>query len=79
MGCRAYILIEATIGRAREVTQALKGLAGVTEAYLIMGSYEVVAIVEGADTNAVSDVVATGVHAIPGVARTTTCLAVNLP
>ena len=77
MLCKGYILIETTVGKARDVTQALKDLAGVSEAYLIMGPYDVVAIVEGSDASEVSNVVATRIHSVPGIARTITCLAIS--
>lgn len=75
---QAYILIEATIGRSREVYRALQTVPGVTESYLVMGPYDIVAIVEGDDANAVGNTVAGAVHKIPGIARTITCLAVGI-
>ena len=76
MLCKGYVLIEATVGKAREVAQALNDLAGVSEAYLITGPYDVVAIVEGSDPIEVSNVVSTRIHSVPGIARTITCLAI---
>lgn len=75
---QAYILIEATIGRSREVARALKAVPGVKESYLIMGPYDVVAIVEGHDASAVGNTVTGAIHKIPGISRTVTCLAVGI-
>ena len=73
---RAYILIEATIGKARDVAAKMKQVPQVKQCYLVTGPYDVIAVVEGADANAVGNAVTGHVHAIPGVARTVTCLAV---
>ena len=74
---RAYILIEATVGRSREVARALGDVKGVSNRYLVTGPYDIIAIVEGADANAVGHIVASRIHSIPGIARTVTCLAVG--
>ncbi len=73
---RAYILIEASIGKARDVARALSKAPRVTQCYLVTGPYDVIAVIEGEDANALGSVVTNQVHAIPGVARTVTCLAV---
>jgi uncharacterized protein with GYD domain len=77
MASKGYLLIEAAVGRAKDVAVTVKSLAGVREAYLITGPCDVVAIVEGDDANEVSNIVATQVHAVGGNARTITCLAVD--
>lgn len=79
MASRAYILIEATVGKARDVAKALKGIKGVSDSFLITGPYDLVAIVEAPDANGVSSVVTGRIHAVPGVARTITCLTINIP
>ncbi|MEE9284549.1 MAG: Lrp/AsnC ligand binding domain-containing protein [Dehalococcoidia bacterium] len=73
---RAYILIEATIGKARDVARSVKNVAEVSECYLVTGPFDTIAIVDGDDAIAVGSVVAEKIHRIPGVARTITCLAV---
>lgn len=74
---RAYILIEATVGRSREVARALGSTQGVTNRYLVTGPYDIIAMVEGDDANAIGHIVASRIHSIPGIARTVTCLAVG--
>ena len=75
---RAYVLIEATIGKARDVATKLKTMPGVKECYLVTGPYDIVAIVEGKDANTVGKTVAEKVHNVPGIARTVTCLALGI-
>ncbi|MCH8195484.1 MAG: Lrp/AsnC ligand binding domain-containing protein [Chloroflexi bacterium] len=74
---RSYVLIEATIGKARDVARLLSAISEVTECYLVTGPYDVIALVEGDDASAVGQVVTEKIHSIPGVARTITCLAVQ--
>lgn len=73
---RAYILIEASIGKARDVAKALQKVPQISQCYLVTGPYDVIAVVEGRDANSLGSVVTSQIHAIPGVARTVTCLAV---
>lgn len=73
---RAYILIEASIGKARDVARALGKLPSVSQCYLVTGPYDVIAVVEGADANAIGTAVTSQIHGTTGVARTVTCLAV---
>ena len=76
MASKAYILIEATIGRSRDVARAVQNLKpAVSESYLITGPYDVIAIVEGKDSDDITGIVTTKIHSIPGIARTVTCLA----
>ena len=77
MAAKAYILIEATIGRSRDVARAIQALRpAVAESYLITGPYDVVAIIAGKDADTISASVTELIHSIPGIARTVTCLAI---
>ena len=69
---RAAILITTT-GFPGEVLGAVRGVAGVEEAHLLMGVYDVVAIV-GAEDEAGLKRIASAIRAIPGVMTTTTLL-----
>ena len=75
---RAYILIEAVIGRARDVARTLSSSPQVTECYLVTGPFDVIAVIEGTDANEIGSAVTSNVHGTPGVARTVTCLAVDI-
>ena len=75
---RAYILIEAAIGKARDVARALNTSPPVRQCYLVTGPYDVIAVIEGSDANDIGGAVTTHVHGTPGVARTVTCLSVDI-
>ncbi len=75
MPTRAFILIETQVGRARQVALDLRALAGVKDADVITGSFDVIAVVEIADMAAMADLVTSRIQGIRGVMRTITCVA----
>jgi DNA-binding Lrp family transcriptional regulator len=77
MGTKAFILIEADIGKLKYIVQTLAELKGVKSVDLVTGSYDAIAVVEGADPNAVGQLVTDGIHPIPGIIRTVTCFALD--
>ena len=75
---KAYVLIEAAVGKTVDVVTALKSVTGVNSADPVTGPYDVIAVIEGADINAVGNLVTKKVHTINGVLRTVTCFAMEL-
>lgn len=73
---KAFVLIETTVGRTKEVATALKDLKGVTSVDAVTGPYDVIAIIEAATLNEIGDIVTQVIHPIAGISRTVTCLAV---
>jgi DNA-binding Lrp family transcriptional regulator len=77
MTARAYVLIETSVGKTKDVVLALRKLEGVKEVNAVTGPYDVIAVVEGADLTTVGSQVTNGIHAAGGIERTVTCLAVD--
>jgi DNA-binding Lrp family transcriptional regulator len=75
MASRAYILIETKVGQAKEVLTALRAIDNISEADIITGNHDVIALVETEDMVALVDLVTAQVQAISGVERTITCVA----
>ena len=71
---KAYVLIETTVGRSREVIAALRQLEGVVGVDLVTGPFDLVAVVESGSLAGVGDIVTARIHPVPGVTRTVTCL-----
>jgi DNA-binding Lrp family transcriptional regulator len=71
----AIILIKTGQGRTQEVAQALIDLPGMTEAYSVAGSYDLVAIARVSDHEELADLVAGRVQKIPGIEATNTLIA----
>ena len=79
MATRAFILIETSVGRTKDVVGALRDVTQVASVEAVTGPYDIIAMVEAPDLNSVGDVVTSRVHTVPGIVRTVTCLAVSLP
>ncbi len=71
----AIVLINTAQGRTPEVAQALIDLPGITEAYSIAGSYDLVAIARVRDHETLADLVAGRVQRVPGITATNTLIA----
>ena len=78
MATKAYVLIETSIGKTRDVVKTLQGVSGMKSVNAVTGPYDVIAVVEGADLTAVGDLVTKKVHTVAGVTRTVTCLAIDI-
>ena len=82
MPVRAYVLIEAEVGRSKGVGEAILALkhaeAQVTGVDTVTGPYDVIVQMEADDLDKLGNAITDGIQRIEGVARTTTCLAVRL-
>ena len=77
MPTKAYILIETSVGKTREVATALRAVKGVQSADVVTGPYDIIAIVEVQDLGFIGDMVTGEVHVIGGITRSVTCLAMG--
>jgi len=75
---RAYVLINASAGKAIEVARSLQGVKGIELADAITGEYDVIAAVEAPDVAGIGSVIVEKIQKIDGVFKTVTCLAVRL-
>jgi DNA-binding Lrp family transcriptional regulator len=79
---KAYVLIETSAGKAKDVKKALgrvrTGTSGMVHLDGITGPYDFIAIVEGPSLDAVGRLVTDDIGTIDGVTRTTTCVAVAI-
>jgi DNA-binding Lrp family transcriptional regulator len=72
MAVSAYIFVETTTGKAREVSTAVSRVQGVVRCNTITGPYDVIALVEADDISQLGDFVVSRIQATPGVLRTMT-------
>ena len=77
MSTKAFVLIETAVGKTRDVVQALEGTDGIKSVDVVTGPYDIIAVVEAEDLGSVGNMVTSNVHAIGGIQRTVTCLAVG--
>ncbi len=75
---RAYILIQAEVGRSAQVGAAVAAIKGITGADVVTGPYDVIAVAEARSIDDLGKLVVARVQAVEGVARTLTCPVVRL-
>lgn len=68
----AYVLIEVEPGLDKNVLEAVRKIAGVSEAYFIMGSYDIIAVIRDASSSDVKYKVTKSIRQIKGVRHTYT-------
>jgi DNA-binding Lrp family transcriptional regulator len=74
----AYVLIQAEVGRAAEVADALSKIPGVRFADVVTGPYDVVVRAEAAEIDGLGKLIVAKVQAVVGVTRTLTCPVLHL-
>lgn len=76
MAIKAYVLIEVDIGKTRGVVEAIRRLKGVVSINTVTGPYDAIAVIQAGTLNEIEDLVVSMLHAVAGVSRTVTCIAV---
>jgi DNA-binding Lrp family transcriptional regulator len=74
----AYILIQAEVGKAGQVAQAIGGIDGVQRAEDVAGAYDVIVRAEARNLDELGKLVVARVQAVDGITRTLTCPVVHL-
>jgi len=75
MPLKAFLLIETTVGRTKEVVSTLRKLEGVKSVDPVTGPYDVIVVIEEESLTDVGDLVTSRIHPIPGISRIVTCMA----
>jgi DNA-binding Lrp family transcriptional regulator len=82
MTLRAYVLIEAAVGKANSVGEGVMKLefsdAQVLSVDAVTGPFDVIALLESDDLDKLGRAITDGIQQVDGVQRTTTCLVVKL-
>ncbi|MCL5044450.1 MAG: Lrp/AsnC ligand binding domain-containing protein [Deltaproteobacteria bacterium] len=74
MAVKAFILIDTSPGKAKEVANKLRQVPGVADAHAVTGPHDVIAVVEAADVSALGELVVQKVQSILGVSRSLTSI-----
>ena len=64
MAVKAFVLIEVVVGRTKEVVTALQKVEGVKSVEAVIGPYDVIAVIEKPEVNAIGDLVTKNVHSV---------------
>ncbi len=76
MSAKAFVLIETSVGRTKEVANVLRKLDGVKSVDPVTGPYDVIAVIERESLSDIGDLVTSQIHPVNGISRTVTCLAI---
>ena len=75
---KAYILINVRIGAIAEVLRNLRKLPNVQSAEMTFGEYDVIAVIQVPDLDALAQLISNEIQVIPDITHTITCLAVDI-
>ena len=78
MSVSAYVLIQTEVGKAADVAEEIRGIAGVVAADDVTGPYDVIARAEAGSMDDLGKMVVSRVQMIDGITRTLTCPVVHL-
>jgi DNA-binding Lrp family transcriptional regulator len=78
MSTSAYILIEGAAGTVPSILKKLAATEGIKAAHAVTGQYDIIALVEADDINAVGKISYSKIQMIEGVIRTITCNVIDL-
>ncbi|HKM77063.1 MAG TPA: Lrp/AsnC ligand binding domain-containing protein [Candidatus Bathyarchaeia archaeon] len=70
----AYILIKIAPGKSRTITEELSKIEGVRTAHPVTGMFDIIAFVEAADINHLTEIVRNKIQTINGLLRTHTAI-----
>jgi DNA-binding Lrp family transcriptional regulator len=76
MVVKAFVLVQAQLGRARSVERAIERIKGVKMVFAVTGVYDVIAYLEMRDMTTLSELVVKKIQSVKGVERTHTAIVV---
>jgi DNA-binding Lrp family transcriptional regulator len=74
----AYILVQTEVGKAGQVTELIRAIAGVTMVDGVTGPYDVIARAEAEDLDGLAKAIVMPMQEIEGITRTLTCPVLQL-
>jgi DNA-binding Lrp family transcriptional regulator len=74
MAVKAFILIDTSPGKARNVAQKVREVAGVSAAHAVTGPHDIIAVAEASDVSSLGELVVHQIQSVPGVIRSLTSI-----
>ena len=74
MAVKAFILIDTSPGKAREVAGRIRQVQGVSFSHAVTGPHDIIAIAEAADVTALGELVVQKIQSVAGVNRSLTSI-----
>ncbi len=78
MATQAFVLIETSVGKTKQVVQALTGMSQVVRVDAVTGPYDIIAVIEADSLEGIGEAVTSQVHTVSGIVRTVSCLSVSI-
>ncbi len=78
MATKAFVLIESSVGKTKDVLAAVQKLPGVKSVDGVTGPYDIIVVLEGKYLTTIGEIVTSKIHPIAGVTRTVTGLAITV-
>lgn len=72
MAVSAFVFLECTAGRSKDVAKQVFSISGVKLSHAVTGPHDVIAFVEGPDINTLGITIISKIQAVSGVIHTTT-------
>ena len=64
MSAKAFLLIETTVGKTKEVVSILNKMEDLKSVDTVTGPYDIIAVIEAEDLNKIGDLITGKIHAI---------------
>jgi DNA-binding Lrp family transcriptional regulator len=74
---RVYLLVNVLPGKDVSIRDTLRGMKGVVKADIVTGHYDIVAVLEAADTSEIFNNILKKIRRVKGINRTETFVAVE--
>jgi DNA-binding Lrp family transcriptional regulator len=78
MVAKAFVLVTTSVGQTKGVLNKLKKLDGVKSVDVVMGPYDIIAIVEGDSIDSLGKLITEHLHQVDGIERTLTCQTIRV-
>ena len=76
MTVKAYVLIEAQVGKIKQVVEAIRNIQGVASVDVVTGPYDAIAVIQTETLNNFENLVVEKVLLLAGISRTVICIVV---
>jgi len=74
MPVKAFILIDTSPGKAKEVAGKIRQVPGVSSAHAVTGPHDIIAVAEAADVSSLGEMVVQKIQSVTGVNRSLTSI-----
>ena len=75
MTVKAYVLIEAQVGKIKQVVDAIRNIQGVASVDVVTGPYDAIAVIQTETLNDIGELIVAKVYPVAGISRIVTCIA----